>query len=161
MNLNKETQEYFNLENKMNKLMKEFYESKDCFCDWSVSDRQKDVLLTYQKKKTTVELKYRFDKIFPDILVELIQDINTNNSGWFFECEADRLHYVICIDEKPKYFYDIKFKKFKTWFSEYLTKRTSGKYIISIKGFGITLNVPVPLSDIPTNIYRKVLYESN
>ena len=157
MNLNKETQEYFNLENKMNKLMEKFYESKGCFCDWTVSDKQKDVLLTHQGKKTTVELKYRFDKIFPDILIELIQDINTNNPGWFFECKADKLHYVICVDEKPKYFYNIKFDKFKDWFSKYLTKRPSGKYIISTKGYGITLNVPVPLSDIPIDIYKQVL----
>jgi len=143
----------------MNKLMEKFYESKGCFCDWKVSDKQKDVLLTYQGKETTVELKYRFDKIFPDILIELIQDITTNNSGWFFECRADRLHYVICVDEKLKYFYDIKFNKFKAWFSEYLTKRPSGKYIISTKGYGITLNVPVPLSDIPTNIYKQVLHD--
>ena len=92
--MNKETQEYFNLENKMNKLMEKFYEGKNCLCDWTVSDKQKDVLLTHQGKKTTVELKYRFNNIFPDILIELIQDINTNNSGWFFECKADRLSLI-------------------------------------------------------------------
>jgi len=154
VNLNKETQEYFNLENKMNKFMGKFYENSGCFCDWTVSDKEKDVLLIYKEKKIKVELKYRFNE-FPDILIELIQDISTNNPGWFYECQADRLHYVICVDEKPEYFYDIKYKKFKSWLPEYFKKRYTGKYIISTKGYGTTLNIPIPIESIPNTFFKK------
>lgn len=135
--------------------MGKFYESKGFDCDWSVSDKRKDVLLSYKNISKTIELKYRF-KEYSDILVELIQDISTNNSGWFYECDADQLHYVICIEEKPEFFYKIKYKKFKIWIPEYLKKRYSGEYKISTRGYGTTLNIPIPIKSIPEKFLEKI-----
>lgn len=137
----------------MRDYMKEYYEGCGCHVDYSVSNIEYDVLLTYRYKKTSIEEKYR-RKEFPDILVELIQDIATNNSGWYYTSNAEYLNYIIC-DERPLYFYKINYRMFKDFVIEYIRNNTAG-FIIAKEGYGLTLNISIPLSDIPVNIIETI-----
>lgn len=101
---------------------------------------------------TKVEEKIR-SRLRTDIIIEMIQDIKSNASGWYFETGCDYLHYVF-ID--AGIIYRIKWAKFKKWYIDsYLTINKHGSYIISPRGWGITLNLIVPLGAIPNTIAEK------
>ena len=92
---------------------------------------------------------------FSDFLIEIMQDIVTNNPGWFYTTDADKLHYILCQYSMPKILYVIEWDSFKKWFlDDYLHQNLIGKYVISIKGYGLTLNISVPISEVPVNLYK-------
>ena len=102
--------------------------------------------------------KYRnlsSDYIYDDILIELVQDICTKDWGWLYISRADKLHYIICINKKPNYFYSINLNPFKKWFFDWITKIDNPKFIFSNRGWGSTINIAVKIKDIPKDLYEK------
>ena len=73
-----------------------------------------------------------------------------------YKIKADYLHYIICNSSEPDYYYSFKWLKFKEFIFEYIKNTAKIEWIISKKGFGITLNIAIPLSSIPKNIYKKI-----
>ena len=157
----------FAFEKEMNQYMKAYYDLLGCSYDWNdkknnfIGDKKKDVTLYHDGKKILIEHKFRrFDRVeYFDILVETVQDVESSNVGWIYECGADKLFYIICKTIKgimrPIYLHSIKFKLFKDWFLEW---EKTGKYhkpIMSLGGYGETRNIPVPLDIIPKEMIRK------
>lgn len=102
----------------------------------------------------TAEEKFRFRE-YPDILVELVQDVASANLGWFYTCSAERLVYVWCDASGPSHCWVLDLPAFKRWCCEHLSRRTGIAAVISNEGFGITMNVAFPKSEVPTGLYRK------
>ena len=155
--MNEATRKEMTFECEMNQYMKAYY----VMCGYEYDfrgDKQKDVILYSDNEKILVEHKFRKVE-YNDILVEIVQDLKTNASGWLYECEADDLHYVICKEAegnmRPIYFYDIKFKLFRNWLFEWLMQN-KGHYRTSNKGWGITLNLAVPIKTIPNDLIKKL-----
>ena len=161
--MNDATKKEFDFEAEMDKYMRYYYDICGYTYDWDNSrnnfkgDRKKDTVLYYKGEKKLVEHKYR-RKDYGDILVEIVQDLKTNESGWLYECGADVLHYVICNEVEgnmmPIYFYDIRFELFKNWIFGWLTQN-KGNYVTSTGGWGITLNLSFPVNIIPNNLIKK------
>lgn len=160
--MNEGARKEFNFEATMNKYMKRYYD----YCGYKYDfrgDRKKDIKLSIGNVEYLVEHKYRRVE-YNDILVEIIQDMISFYSnpelakGWFYECEADSLFYIICGEVngivQPKYFFDIKFIEFRKWIFEWL-KKNKGTYRTSVGGWGITLNLVIPIHAIPTNLIKK------
>ena len=160
--MNEATRPFFAFEKDMNQYMRAYYDLYGCTYDWNavknnfIGDKKKDVTLYYDNQKFLIEHKFR-RVIYPDVLVEINQDIKTNNSGWLYECGAEVLLYIICRPTEgvvqPIYFYKIEFKLFKNWFFSWLeTEQHPNFRICKDKGYGITLNTVVPINDIPEDI---------
>ncbi len=160
----KAAEPFFAFEKEMNQYMRAYYDLHGCTYDWDVDrnnfkgDKKKDVTLYFNNQKYLVEHKFR-KVVYPDILVEIIQDIRSNNSGWLYECGAEKLHYIICqrYEEamQPIYFHIIKFELFKNWFFKWLEAEKHPEYrTCKDKGYGITLNIAVPIDKIPECIIK-------
>ena len=151
-------------EERMNVYMEKLYRLCGYGIIWN-GDKQKDVTLIVDGEKQLVEHKYRRcpKTIWDDILVEIMQDMVSHNLGWIYVCGADSLHYVICPGEKNNeyisYYYDIDMRKFKAWLGEWLKINRYPKYITSLEGYGVTLNLAVPLDEIPEALIKRYDYD--
>ena len=151
-------------EERMNVYMERLYRLCGYGIIWN-GDQKKDVTLIIDGKKQLVEHKYRrFTKrIWNDILVEIMQDMVSHNLGWIYICGADCLHYVVCQGEENNeyvsYYYDIDMSKFKAWFFNWLKIEQYPKYRTSLAGYGVTLNIAVPLDVIPKDIIKRYDYD--
>lgn len=105
----------------------------------------------------THEEKFRFDEIaYGDVLVEILQDFITCDPGWYYHCEADYLHYVICPFEVPVTLYRFNWSLFKPFVVEWMQKHQRKLPTLdSIKGYGLTFNYSIPFRDIPPEMYTK------
>ncbi len=148
-----EVNKYFEFEKSMNTYMDKYYKNLGFSIDWDGNKEYDCILHKENKSPVKVELKYR-KKIYNDILVEVIQDMKTNHPGWLYTSNSRYLHYVICT-KKPEYYYSLKFKLFKKWFFEHI-KSNKVSFIISKKGWGLTLNMPISVFKIPDNIIKKI-----
>jgi hypothetical protein len=93
---------------------------------------------------------------YSDILIEILQDMPSHKPGWINTVKADSLHYVMCQNSAAKHLYIIPFYDFRKWFfDDYLKNNPHGIYIISPKGYGLTLNIPVKIDTIPPNLWKK------
>ncbi len=119
------------------------------------ADYQHDVTLRRNGTRLKVEEKYR-DGDFGDLLVEIIQDVVSNGPGWFYTEKFDRLSYIV-MDKNgvPVKIYWIKFDEFRNWFFGYLANKKRVPAILSAKGYGLTLNIPVDWKSIPKGIVQK------
>ena len=151
-------------EKRMDLYMERLYKFYGFGIIWD-GDRQKDLTLIKDGKKQLIEHKYRYfpDKVFDDILVEIMQDMISHNLGWIYVCGADYLHYIICKgernDEYVSYYYNIKLHKFKIWLFDWLKIKQCPQYITSKKGYGITLNLAVPIKEIPKYLIKRLEYK--
>jgi hypothetical protein len=102
-------------------------------------------------KLYAVEEKFR-KRDFGDFLIEIMQDVPSKNMGWFYETEADYIFYVVQMEA----IYIVKWQKFKNWF---LQNWKSAKTTVqkSEEGYGLTLNIAISWSKIPSDIYEKRL----
>ena len=138
-----------------------YMEKHYALCGYRISwesDKEKDLILYAENYSIKVEHKYRnlsSDYIYDDILIELVQDICTKDWGWLYISRADKLHYIICINKKPNYFYSINLNPFKKWFFDWITKIDNPKFIFSNRGWGSTINIAVKIKDIPKDLYEK------
>ena len=158
------TEEQEEFEDRMDIYMLRLYVFNEYGIWWN-GDEKKDITLLIDGKIQLVEHKYRYfpKTIWTDILVEIMQDMKSHNLGWIYKCGADRLYYVICQGEKNNeyvsYYYDIDMRKFKAWLFEWLKAKRYPKYITSLAGYGITLNLAVPLDEIPEGIIKRYDYD--
>ena len=154
----------FAFESRMNSKMDRLYKFHEYEIIWN-GDRQKDVTLIIDGEKKLIEHKYRYfpDKIWNDILVEIVQDIPSNEKGWIYECQADILTYIICqgdkMDEYITHYYDIQFKEFREWLWGWISIKRNLQYRTSFSGYGVTLNLAVPLKDIPDYLIKRFEYD--
>ena len=144
----------FNFEKKisdwLNKLYKEKYPAV-IIKDVSKIEKGHDKILIIKGKNWKVEEKAR-QKVWDDILIETIQDTNSESEGWGRYCDADLLIYVM--GDPPEKVYRIIWDAFQYWFEEC---EFSFKEIESKKGWGNTINKIVPINKIPRRIIKQIL----
>lgn len=130
--------------------MDEFYTKSGFVVVDRKGNKKRDLEIIVNEKRLKIEEKYReFD--YGDFAIELIQDMNTNNSGWFFYTQADFIAYIIA-EDKPIRVYYINWNKFKEYFLKNINRF---KCFISRKGWGVTLNAEIKWKDIPQEFWKK------
>ena len=90
-------------------------------------------------------------KVWEDILVETMQDTETNHLGWIYYSKANFLIYGMFGDEIRVY--RLRLKMFQDWFE---LCKNHFKTVKSNKGWGITENKVVPIHEIPTEIIKRL-----
>ena len=143
-------EEFFAYERKKQEFFNKFYRDKN----WPYKrifgkeNKKYDCVILINGKWIKVEEKHRI-KTWPDMAVELVQDTETNSPGWLYYTEADWILYGM--GEK---IYLVEVEKLKEFVRKYKDKFNTK---ISKKGWGITLNLIIPLSIIIyNNIGRQV-----
>lgn len=102
-----------------------------------------------------IEEKFR-NQVRGDLLVEMVQDFATFTRGWFYETACTHLHYVMCDETRvPFVLYRVDFPDFKRWLlASYLKSKRQPTWRLSVRGWGLTLNLVVPIKDIPADLYQ-------
>jgi hypothetical protein len=146
----KEKREYFAFEAMCQKVLDNYYLSRGHKVDRSKSCKDFDCILD---EKWKVEEKFR-DREYNDILIEIVQDLKTFDAGWFIKTKCDYLHYIFMKDDSIIRFMRFKWNDFRNWYLEnYLSVHSNHQSIVSKKGWGVTINLSVPIADIPKNLY--------
>ena len=115
------------------------------FDDW-------DKVVKFENITYKIEEKARVG-IWGDLLVELIEDLKSCDPGWFYQTKADKVIYCFYESEKaeePKSVYALSVEKMRNFVFEH-AKELIRKSNISPKGYGLTLNIFIPL-----NIAKKI-----
>jgi len=145
-----EKRDFFDFERKCQKILDDYYKSRGHTVDRSKACKGFDCILDGTWK---VEEKIR-DREYNDILLEIIQDMETNNPGWFNETECDYLHYVFMKGENISRFIRFKWDKFRNWYiQDYLTIHSQNHCVVSARGWGVTVNLSIPINDIPNYLF--------
>ena len=95
-----------------------------------------------------IEEKFLFtDYDYPQMLVEIIQDVESWNLGWFHHVEADYLVWAFCPKDhvsRPRTIYMIKYRRFVEYIIKLLKNANMWeRFNINNKYYGITINFPV------------------
>lgn len=139
------TKEYFKKEKDSQNLINRFYKSQGWSYDRSGACITYDLIIEGVK----IEEKFRYED-YGDFLIEIIQDVNSCNLGWYYKTEAARIFYVI----KDQVIYSVNWADFKAWLTkEYKALKLRG--IVSIDGYGLTVNISIKWIDVPDYIYKK------
>ena len=109
------------------------------FDDW-------DKIVKFPNITYKIEEKARIGT-YEDVLIEILEDIKTGDLGWFYQTKADRLIYCLFENKdslEPYVVYAFKIEVLKNYYFENAKElfRTSN---LSPKGYGLTLNVFLPL----------------
>lgn len=152
-------QEYYNnkanMEFRNQGTMDAWYISKGFMIVSREGSLRRDLVLQRGDRIIKVEEKYR-EKNYGDFLIEVIQDMVSNNEGWYYAEKPDRISYIILdADKKPKFVYWIKFVEFRDWWMEYLREHKKQIAWICPEGYGITLNLTVPWDKVPEEICKR------
>jgi len=142
--IEQEKKEFYEFEKDVQNILDQYYIKRNHTVDRSGACKEFDCILDDKEK---VEEKIR-DGLFNDILIEIIQDIITFQPGWGITTKSDYIHYVMCLNKLPIRLYRIDWKIFKPWYFDFLKTYRHGKYIISPKGWGLTLNMLISINDI-------------
>jgi hypothetical protein len=142
-----EKQEFYKLEREIQGLLDDWYLSRGYAVDRSLACRKFDCMLQGRR----IEEKIR-DGVRDDVLIEIVQDLRTNAPGWFYTTGCHYLHYVFTEQRKLALILRFRYKKFKAWLLDEYWQKPFGKYQVSVKGWGVTLNLVVPTVDIPTEL---------
>ncbi len=140
----KTKEEFFEFEREKQKIFDEFYKDNG----WPYKrifgkdNKKYDCVVLINGDWIKIEEKFR-SRDWPDLLVETIQDTETNDPGWLYYTEAELLLYGM-----DKKIYKIDIQKLKEFVDNYKDKFNE---IISEKGWGITKNLVIPLSIIFIN----------
>lgn len=127
----------------------DFYKSKGWVIDREVECVKYDLAIMIQSQPIYIEEKFR-TKDYKDFGIEIMQDVNTMNMGWYYKTEADRIFQI-----HDDCLYSVNLKYFKIWLqSNYSDIYLSAK--ASVKGYGLTLNLYIPWCEIPENIYTRI-----
>lgn len=116
------------------------------------------ILLRCGEQEERIEEKYRYQH-YDDLLIEVCQDIVSGNPGWFARTQCDYLHYIFCDPEtyRPLRFYRLDWKRFRTWYIEYLKNNRHPPCIISPRGYGLTANLGIAHDLIPRTYLRTIV----
>ena len=143
--IEQEKKDFYKFETDVQKILDRWYIKRNHTVDRTGACKEFDCILDNDIK---VEEKIR-DGLFNDILIEIIQDLITFAPGWAITTKSDYIHYVMCFNKFPLRLYRINWKKFRPWYFDiYLKNNKQGRYIISQRGWGLTLNMLVPINDI-------------
>lgn len=118
---------------------------KRVFDDW-------DKIVKFENITYKIEEKARIG-IWNDLLIELIEDLKTGDLGWFYQTKADKIIYSFFESEEaeePTTIYVLSVEKMKNFIFENI-KELIKKSKVSSKGYGLTLNIFIPL-----NIAKKI-----
>lgn len=143
-------EEFFQFEREKQKVFDQFYKEKNWICQRVTGKENKyyDCILKIGDKKIRVEEKYR-NKEYPDLLVELEQDTETQSPGWLDYSWADWLLYGV-----KNRIYGIKMMALRE-FVEANKKHFPEK--ISEKGWGKTRNIAIPWAYLIQNKIAKII----
>ncbi len=145
----KEKQEFFNFEHYAQKILDDYYTSRNHAVDRTTACKLYDCIIDSQYK---VEEKIRQEE-HNDVLIEVIQDLVTYSPGWFYETGCDYLHYVFMNNTRIGRFLRLNWIKLKDWcLSDYFINNKHPYSVISPKGWGVTVNFSIPIKDIPKYI---------
>lgn len=125
-------------------ILNAFYSKSGWIYDRSVACKQYDLLISGKR----IEEKFRYAN-YNDFLIEIIQDILTENMGWYYTTKCDYLFYIVC----DKELYSVKWELFKEWFFnnwKYLQMES----IIAPGGYGLTINIAISWFIIPKELYK-------
>jgi hypothetical protein len=119
-----------------------------------VGDKGRDLVIKRKDRgEEKVEEKYR-EGDFGDFLIEVVQDLVSENRGWFYTTKADIISYIICKNKIPTSVYFVHWKNFKDWYLTTGYKNYRRQFlIISDRGYGVTLNIGIKWKTIPEVLY--------
>ena len=150
--MSKETAPYFAYERNTRHIFDNFYKEQGYACKRVLGKENEkyDCFLKIKNKWWTVEEKMRQSeaKRYNDILVENIQNTETNAEGWIWKTEAILLFYAF--DDGT--IYSLNMKKLRE-----LVKTNDFNIVSSDKGWGHTENFSVPLDVILDNNIGKLI----
>lgn len=140
----KTKEEFIKFEKEQRKYFNNYYRKKGWQCKriYGKENIKYDCLIEIENKWIKIQEKAAsYD--YGGCLVELIQDIKTNNKGWLYTCQADYIIYKI-LDN----LYWIDMRKLKNHMRE-----SGGNYdnLISDKGWGKTVFIIIPWEIIINN----------
>ena len=148
----------FDDEKRMQPFMDEWYRKKGATnIDRSQSCKQFDVIVTINGYSWKIEEKFLFTDTYDQGLVEIIQDMNTNDPGWFYHLDCHTLLWIYCgldngrngkIPKPPIEIHSIKWPHLKNYILERWTEETWATFQICPKHYGTTLNYPVDWYDL-------------
>lgn len=149
----------FDLEKKASVFLNMFYEKlggeiikdapKQVFDDW-------DKIVKFEHITYKIEEKARIG-LWDDLLVELIEDLKTGDLGWFYQTKADKIIYSFFETEEspePKVIYALSVIDMKQYVFSNM-KELIMESRLSPKGYGLTLNVFIPL-ELAKQIYPEL-----
>ena len=118
-----------------------------------------DALYRYGDAQFTVEEKFRrIESVRGDVILEIVQALESMGWGWFTKTTAERLAYVLCdLEWRPVKLYSFRFGELRRWYlTEYLPRHRMGTYVCSTYGYGVTINLSLPLKEIPRQFYKEL-----
>ncbi len=144
-------------ESQAQKHLDEFWQNLKVSVDRAGACQDFDAQYTYANSTFRIEEKIRFiGNVRDDILLEIVQALEVPDWGWLTKTPADRLVYVLCgADWIPIKLYSFLLPDLRRWYYQtYLPTHAHGQYICSAKGYGITINLVLPIRDIPKALYK-------
>jgi len=116
--------------------------------DWVGKNSPYDVKIEKDGRLIKIEEKAR-SQIYDDLLVEVMQDLESGKLGWFYNTTADLLLYGMWGNKiEPEMMYVVNMQKLrKLVMNEFLKFEDK----ISVKGYGITFNKIINWSDLLWN----------
>lgn len=124
---------------------------------WSCEPNRSGACIEYDlelERFGTVEEKFRFQQ-YNDILVEIVQDLQSFQRGWFYTSDADYLFYITVVNGWPVNLWRTRMPAFHAWCLDFWAKKPRQTAIISSQGKGVTLNLSIPKSEIPTELVHE------
>ena len=154
--------DFFDFERKAQGYLDEIYKSLGAEIVTRKGDTKRDVVLSYDGKEHKVEEKIRDVSISGkgDVAIEVLQAMESPQAerflGWFYTEGFDRLVYAWCEKEtgKPVKVLSFDWARFKLWLLNWLCKKKFIGALVSCKGWGKTLNLLIPMRDIPEVLYK-------
>jgi len=132
--------ETFEFERKYRVWLDDFYKERG-FSIQRISgkDNEKyDVILGKEDRQYFVEEKGA-QYLHQDMVIELVQDLWTQNWGWYYKTEANFIMYFYFDNGNPKVLYKVKMKELRNLF-EPMCGDNGVKLGITDKNYGCTLN---------------------
>lgn len=128
-----------------------------------------DVIVNIANQTWKVEEKYLFTEEYENGLIEIFQDMEKPDNGWFYHTACDILVWVYCGKDNgrgenesnpPLCLYSNDFKKMKPYIIEKLKDEDWVKFNICNKHYGLTLNLPVKWAELEEkSIAKKYIYK--
>lgn len=144
--------EFVDFEHDAQPLLDEFYRQRGYIVDRSKACKLFDVILTRGERSVKVEEKIRSHD-YGDILLELVQDVDSGNPGWVSKTRCDYLVYAVVTGGQLLKVFVLTWMPFKNWLITEYFPGSSGKqatqYRWSARGYGVTLNAAIPITNIP------------
>lgn len=145
--------ECFNYERDCQSVMNSHY------IKWGIVDRSGACelydLALYMESGKIVYVEEKFRQVdYGDFLLELIQDVESCNLGWFYKTKASHVFYIVALQT----IYSIDWDSFRKRFREIQEDKklfAQTRLVYSLDGFGCTINISIPWNLID-GCYNKI-----